>query len=372
MVPLLQQLFSISLSSLGILIGGGLIISACTVPLWGRVASRLGYRRTLQLTTVGSLCGLVLMIIAIWLQQHNVLGLSELYFAFLVAARSVYCLFSAALLPLIQSYKASSAAKGKVLSKVAASSSLQAAGRLIANGLGGFMLSYSILMPLLSILPLFILSLFRIPPTSVHAPKGEATSFKVLLQPLVVTLTLQMVIGGTYVLLGPWLGERFDLSAEAAASTTALCLFWATLTTLLSQLALTLLLGTRKKIAMLLGLTLVSISLAALPFASSIVQVVLITCLLSSGTALTLSSNLALTLEGAGQQRSPTVTTTLFSAQLVGLGVGSIVFARLGELGISTSFHVASLFTFILVAALVLFRGLSQFQLKSQPFQKDS
>lgn len=346
MVPVLQQIYGINLSVLGSIVGAGLLLSALSTPVWGNIAAHRGYGPVLLASVAGGLLGITAISASVLLTGVGIIS-PTVGLALLIVARLLYGATASAALPIAQALRSTAATQTTLLGSLGRLNALNGLGRIAGNGLIGPLLALSIAAPLLVVLPLYVAALrdvsrFRNKPTPPVAHADTKLALRSMVLPVTVAFGVQCAIGSAYVLLGPLLRDRFEFTAEQAATAAGLCLMWATLAGILTQLVLTRAFGRHTALARFCGLVLAGVGLWLLAGAAALSHVTIAACVLATGVALSLSANLAVSLGSAADPLRPKISTWLTSAQLSGLAAGSALAGVLGDFSIEFALQCAA------------------------------
>lgn len=380
MVPVLQQIFGLGLTPLGLLVGAGLALAAIAVPLWGGLARRRGVDLALRASLIGACTGVGLLVASVWATAAGMLPVAA-GLALLILARLVYSLTAPAALPLAQAMGAQRAAAA-TLTAIGRANAATGLGRLAGNGLVAPLLLLGPALPLALPLPVYVAALIGSlrhaaanatgPGRSVAGETGRATERRtgrgiggarkrmpLPLAPLATAFTLQLALGAASVLLAPLIRDRLALAPDAAAGAAGLCLMLAVAVGIAMQLMLRRLAGERLTGALLAGTVAAGLGLAALGRADALPAIALAIALVSAGAVLALGANTARALlaagaaapepepepepgadQAAGGGSRAQAATWIASLQFAGLAAGAVVAGILGDIGFPLAFAV--------------------------------
>ncbi|WP_417669054.1 MFS transporter [Roseibium sp.] len=356
LVPVLQSIYDLPLSALSLIIGGGLLVSAASVPLWGRLATRHGTKPVLIATTTASMIGIAVLAASVALTISSDQFIYSGLFL-LIASRLIYSMSACAALPISQALQVSSGQATALLGRLGSLGAVNSLGRLAGNGLIGPLLTFGILLPVAIVLPFYAFVLHGLRRTSWPEPAKlarQAQKIPGYRLPTVGILSaggIQLAVGGAYVLLGPLLKDRLALSPEGASGVAGLLLMAALATGMVSQLFLTRLFRDRFMSAFTIGCGLASCGFAFLVVGSTMAGLGIGTCLLASGTALALSANQATSLAAANDIYRSQTSTLLASVQLLGLAAGTSLFGILGSIDVAQALTAAAFLPLALAIA---------------------
>ncbi|WP_186399507.1 MFS transporter [Stappia sp. P2PMeth1] len=378
MVPVLQQIFGLGLTPLGLLVGAGLALAAIAVPLWGGLARRRGVDLALRASLIGACTGVGLLVASVWATAAGMLPVAA-GLALLILARLVYSLTAPAALPLAQAMGAQRAAAA-TLTAIGRANAVTGLGRLAGNGLVAPLLLLGPALPLALPLPVYVAALIgslrhaaangtgpgrsAADPQAVAGETGRATGRGIAgarkrmplpLAPLATAFTLQLALGAASVLLAPLIRDRLALAPDAAAGAAGLCLMLAVAVGIVMQLMLRRLAGERLTGALLAGTVAAGLGLAALGRADALPAIALAIALVSAGAVLALGANTARALlaagaaapepepgadQPAGRGSRAQAATWIASLQFAGLAAGAVVAGILGDIGFPLAFAV--------------------------------
>lgn len=382
MVPVLQQIFGLGLTPLGLLVGAGLALAAIAVPLWGGLARRRGVDLALRASLIGACTGVGLLVASVWATAAGMLPVAA-GLALLILARLVYSLTAPAALPLAQAMGAQRAAAA-TLTAIGRANAATGLGRLAGNGLVAPLLLLGPALPLALPLPVYVAALIgslRHAAANGTGPgrsaadetrggtgreiAGARKRMPLPLAPLATAFTLQLALGAASVLLAPLIRDRLALAPDAAAGAAGLCLMLAVAVGIVMQLMLRRLAGERLTGALLAGTVAAGLGLAALGRADALPAIALAIALVSAGAVLALGANTARALLAAGaaapepkQEPAPEpepepgadqpagrgsraqAATWIASLQFAGLAAGAVVAGILGDIGFPLAFAV--------------------------------
>lgn len=390
MVPVLQQIFGLGLTPLGLLVGAGLALAAIAVPLWGGLARRRGVDLALRASLIGACTGVGLLVASVWATAAGMLPVAA-GLALLILARLVYSLTAPAALPLAQAMGAQRAAAA-TLTAIGRANAVTGLGRLAGNGLVAPLLLLGPALPLALPLPVYVAALIgslrhsaanatgpgrsAADPQAVAGETGRATERRtgrgiagarkrmpLPLAPLATAFTLQLALGAASVLLAPLIRDRLALAPDAAAGAAGLCLMLAVAVGIVMQLMLRRLAGERLTGALLAGTVAAGLGLAALGRADALPAIALAIALVSAGAVLALGANTARALlaagaaapepkpepapepepgadQAAGRGSRAQAATWIASLQFAGLAAGAVVAGILGDIGFPLAFAV--------------------------------
>ena len=388
MVPVLQQIFGLGLTPLGLLVGAGLALAAIAVPLWGGLARRRGVDLALRASLIGACTGVGLLVASVWATAAGMLPVAA-GLALLILARLVYSLTAPAALPLAQAMGAQRAAAA-TLTAIGRANAATGLGRLAGNGLVAPLLLLGPALPLALPLPVYVAALIgslrhaaangtgpgrsAADPQAVAGETGRATEREIggarkrmplPLAPLATAFTLQLALGAASVLLAPLIRDRLALAPDAAAGAAGLCLMLAVAVGIVMQLMLRRLAGERLTGALLAGTVAAGLGLAALGRADALPAIALAIALVSAGAVLALGANTARALlaagaaapepkpepapepepepgadQPAGRGSRAQAATWIASLQFAGLAAGAVVAGILGDIGFPLAFAV--------------------------------
>ncbi|WP_186395232.1 MFS transporter [Stappia sp. TSB10GB4] len=390
MVPVLQQIFGLGLTPLGLLVGAGLALAAIAVPLWGGLARRRGVDLALRASLIGACTGVGLLVASVWATAAGMLPVTA-GLALLILARLVYSLTAPAALPLAQAMGADHAAAA-TLKSIGRANAVTGLGRLAGNGLVAPLLLFGPVLPLALPLPVYVAALigsFRrgaVDPPAVAGETGRRSGRRqrtgreiggarkrmpLPLAPLATAFTLQLALGAASVLLAPLIRDRLALAPDAAAGAAGLCLMLAVAVGIVMQLMLRRLAGERLTGALLAGTVAAGLGLAALGRADALPAIALAIALVSAGAVLALGANTARALlaagagaaapepepepapepepepepepgadQPAGRGSRAQAATWIASLQFAGLAAGAVVAGILGDIGFPLAFAV--------------------------------
>lgn len=384
MVPVLQQIFGLGLTPLGLLVGAGLALAAIAVPLWGGLARRRGVDLALRASLIGACTGVGLLVASVWATAAGMLPVAA-GLALLILARLVYSLTAPAALPLAQAMGAQRAAAA-TLTAIGRANAVTGLGRLAGNGLVAPLLLLGPALPLALPLPVYVAALigsFRHAAAngtgscrSAAGETGRATERRtgreiagarkrmpLPLAPLATAFTLQLALGAASVLLAPLIRNRLALAPDAAAGAAGLCLMLAVAVGIVMQLMLRRLAGEQLTGALLAGTVAAGLGLAALGRADALPAIALAIALVSAGAVLALGANTARALlaagaaapepepepepvpepgadQPAGRGSRAQAATWIASLQFAGLAAGAVVAGILGDIGFPLAFAV--------------------------------
>jgi Major Facilitator Superfamily len=346
MVPVLQQIYGINLSVLGAVVGAGLLLSALSTPVWGNIAANKGYGPVLLASVAGGLLGITGIAASVMLTAAEIIPATA-GLAMLIVARLLFGTTASAALPIAQALRSTTATQTSLLGSLGRLNALNGLGRIAGNGLIGPLLALGVAVPLLVVLPLYVAALrgvnrFRTTPLPPILHADLKLPVRSMVLPITVAFGVQCAIGSAYVLLGPLLRDRFDFTAEQAATAAGLCLMWATLAGIVTQLVLTRAFGRHTALARFCGLVMAGLGLWLLAGAATLLHVTIAACVLAIGVALSLSANLAVGLGSAAEPLRPKISTWLTSAQLSGLAAGSALAGVLGDFSIHFALQCAA------------------------------
>lgn len=384
MVPVLQQIFGLGLTPLGLLVGAGLALAAIAVPLWGGLARRRGVDLALRASLIGACTGVGLLVASVWATAAGMLPVAA-GLALLILARLVYSLTAPAALPLAQAMGAQRAAAA-TLTAIGRANAVTGLGRLAGNGLVAPLLLLGPALPLALPLPVYVAALIGSlrhaaangtgSCRSAAGETGRATERRtgreiagarkrmpLPLAPLATAFTLQLALGAASVLLAPLIRDRLALAPDAAAGAAGLCLMLAVAVGIVMQLMLRRLAGERLTSALLAGTVAAGLGLAALGRADALPAIALAIALVSAGAVLALGANTARALlaagaaapepkpepapepepgadQPAGRGSRAQAATWIASLQFAGLAAGAVVAGILGDIGFPLAFAV--------------------------------
>lgn len=388
MVPVLQQIFGLGLTPLGLLVGAGLALAAIAVPLWGGLARRRGVDLALRASLIGACTGVGLLVASVWATAAGMLPVAA-GLALLILARLVYSLTAPAALPLAQAMGAQRAAAA-TLTAIGRANAATGLGRLAGNGLVAPLLLLGPALPLALPLPVYVAALIGSlrhaaangtgSCRSAAGETGRATERRtereiagarkrmpLPLAPLATAFTLQLALGAASVLLAPLIRDRLALAPDAAAGAAGLCLMLAVAVGIVMQLMLRRLAGERLTGALLAGTVAAGLGLAALGRADALPAIALAIALVSAGAVLALGANTARALlaagagaaapepepepapepvpepgadQPAGRGSRAQAATWIASLQFAGLAAGAVVAGILGDIGFPLAFAV--------------------------------
>ncbi|WP_186389238.1 MFS transporter [Stappia sp. TSB10P1A] len=382
MVPVLQQIFGLGLTPLGLLVGAGLALAAIAVPLWGGLARRRGVDLALRASLIGACTGVGLLVASVWATAAGMLPVAA-GLALLILARLVYSLTAPAALPLAQAMGAQRAAAA-TLTAIGRANAVTGLGRLAGNGLVAPLLLLGPALPLALPLPVYVAALIGSlrhsaanatgSGRSAAGETGRATEREIggarkrmplPLAPLATAFTLQLALGAASVLLAPLIRDRLALAPDAAAGAAGLCLMLAVAVGIVMQLMLRRLAGERLTGALLAGTVAAGLGLAALGRADALPAIALAIALVSAGAVLALGANTARALlaagaaapepkpepapepepapgadQPAGRGSRAQAATWIASLQFAGLAAGAVVAGILGDIGFPLAFAV--------------------------------
>ncbi|MEP5984107.1 MFS transporter, partial [Roseibium sp.] len=260
MIPVLQEVYNLSLSSLGTIIGGGLLVSACAIPIWGRTATRTGPRKALTGSAMGSLLGILTLSCSFALAQnstnHTYLGL-----LLLVAARLIYSASAAAVLPVAQAIRSNQSDSRSLLGAIGSLNAMTGIGRVAGNAMVAPLLFVGSAMPILIVIPAYLYALTCIAreprdlskTTSLSEHKTRSGLGSPPIFAMAIAATVQVSIGAAYVLLAPLILERLSADATEATAAAGVALTFALLCGICTQLVLTRLFSGRLHLALASG-----------------------------------------------------------------------------------------------------------------------
>ncbi len=347
MTPVLQALFDLSLSTLGAIVGGGLLLSAATTPLWGRYAGRYGTNHSLSVSAIGGFIGILFLSGSIWMAQQEADNIG-LWLHFLVLGRVIYCATANAALPLSQAALAANSAPQNLFGTLGTLNAMNGIGRLAGNALVGPLLALGTLMPVAIVLPIYIAALGKLIGTAGRTTPEHRTkttpvhSGRVPIIALANAFGLQCGVGAAYILLGPILRDRLDLPPTHASSLAGMVLALALASAIGTQIFATRRFAERTHAAFLTGCVLVVAGLVTLSVGESIGVLLVSACLLASGAALGASANQAHQLGKAENSARPRLSTLIASAQLLGLAAGTSFFGLVGSYDLTTAALLAA------------------------------
>ncbi|MEP4033860.1 MFS transporter [Roseibium polysiphoniae] len=365
MVPILKEIYDLSLSSLGAIIGGGLLVSACTTPIWGHAATKTGPRKALMRSATGSLIGILLLCCSLVLAQSST---EHAYFGLflLIAARLIYSASAAAVLPVAQALRSNHGHGKSLLGAIGSLNAMNGIGRIAGNALVTPLLLAGSAMPILIVIPAYLYALTSIArtPQGLSETNSEAehkTRSGVSGLPMfamAIAATVQVTIGAAYVLLAPLILERLSADATEATSAAGIALTFALLCGIFTQLVLTRLFSDRLYLALTSGAFILFLGLLGLAEASTQLQLSLAACALAIGTALALSANLTAKLQETPKADRQQTSTWLASAQMLGLACGTTLFAYLGDIDLTLALQLAALLACLVFIAVLISRVL--------------
>lgn len=386
MVPVLQQIFGLGLTPLGLLVGAGLALAAIAVPLWGGLARRRSVDLALRASLIGACTGVGLLVASVWATAAGALPVAA-GLGLLILARLVYSLTAPAALPLAQAMGAQRAAAA-TLTAIGRANAVTGFGRLAGNGLVAPLLLLGPALPLALPLPVYVAALIGSlrhaaanatgPGRSAADETGRGTERRtgreiggarkrmpLPLAPLATAFTLQLALGAASVLLAPLIRDRLALAPDAAAGAAGLCLMLAVAVGIVMQLMLRRLAGERLTGALLAGTVAAGLGLAALVRADALPAIALAIALVSAGAVLALGANTARALlaasaaapepepepapepepepgadQAAGRGSRAQAATWIASLQFAGLAAGAVVAGILGDIGFPLAFAV--------------------------------
>ncbi|WP_153772038.1 MFS transporter [Labrenzia sp. CE80] len=365
MVPILQKVYGLSLSSLGAIIGGGLLVSACATPIWGRIATKTGPRKALRRSAIGSLVGILMLSYSFALAQSSTEN-TNLGLFFLVAARLIYSASAAAVLPVAQAIRSNQSDSKSLLGAIGSLNAMNGIGRVTGNAFVTPLLLAGPAMPIVIVIPAYLYALIRLAreqqglseTTSVSESKTPSGLGALPMFAMAIAATVQISIGAAYVLLAPLILARVSADAAEATSAAGIALTFALLCGIFTQLVLTQLFSGRLYLALTSGIFILFLGLLGLAEASTQIQLSFAACTLAIGTALALSANLTARLQETPKANRSQTSTWLASAQMLGLACGTSLFAYLGDIDLTLALRLAALLVCLIFIAVLISRAL--------------
>ncbi|WP_161941246.1 MFS transporter [Pseudovibrio axinellae] len=367
MVPLLQEVFHLSLSEIGMVVGMGLMATAISVPAWGHLAASIGSVYAIRVI----LCFALLSVSAIALSfvlVNSSLLLPHYGVVMLVVARLVYSVMAPALLPIAQAIIVQNTQEpAQVLPSIGRLNSMSGLGRLAGNAMVAPLLFVSKSAPLIAPIPIYAICTFfafrHSSPAIAKVKEGcksdKQTTFAK--RPLLVAFSLQMCLSITYVLLGPLLKERLQLDALQATGLASYCLTAAVLGGLFAQMGLLPVLRASKSAIQIASAIGVAAGLSLLCIAPTLSTIVASVTVIGASAALLSATNSVYMFNMLPAASKTKASTYLSSIQFTGLATGSLLGGFGGEWGLTHTLTIAALL------AIVLCVGGSRFVISQKP-----
>ncbi|MDD7912008.1 MFS transporter [Pseudovibrio exalbescens] len=353
-VPVLCEVFQTDIGTIGVLVGGGLALSAAAVWVWGKIAHRFGLLVSLKAAIVGSAVAVTGLSLSAAATLAGLLPAASGLAAFF-AARLLYSASAPAMLPLGQALAhRSSRTAADLLKDIGRLNGFIGVGRVAGNlslpsvvAIGG-----APLWLLSGPLPLYLCALWKLRGAREDGQRPEPEAAPVPrhrtdLPKLATALGIQITTGLSYILLGPLIQSVLQVGAQQSAALTGLCLALALVAGTLAQLGVKQLVGRHLLAGQLIAALLGTGALAWLGFGETFASVLGATILLAMATAVVTSVNTTRALCAAPRADGARAATRVSSVQFAGLALGSVAGGYLGTWDISAAFWLASVCFFL-------------------------
>ncbi|KZK94459.1 MULTISPECIES: MFS transporter [unclassified Pseudovibrio] len=367
MVPLLQDVFDLTLSMIGVVVGTGLMATAISLPAWGRVEAYIGALGALRIILSFAVLSVSAIAISFLLVSYALIS-PLLGLAVLITARVAYSITVPALLPLTQAILARNTQNSsKLLTPIGRLSSMTGLGRLAGNAAVAPLLLLGGAAPLVAPIPVYAVCLFfafkQSSPATIKRPKSreQKDRFTLPKTALLIGFALQLCLGATYVLLGPLIKDSMQLDSTEATTFASYCLTAAVLSGLVAQLGLLPIFRKHTSIVQITSAMSFTAGLTLLCVAHTLPFIAMSAAIIGASAALLSATNSVYLLKQLPASFKAKGSTTLSCSQFAGLATGSILGGFGGEASLTLTFSFATLI------ALVFCVGGSGFVISHKP-----
>ncbi|KAB7615851.1 MFS transporter [Amylibacter sp. SFDW26] len=360
LVPIIQSSFDLPVSYVGFIVSLGLLASAVTIPVWGMIVSRYGFKIVFHIVILGGLLGSLGIGILILLSQNGY-GVGGGAFGILILCRLIYGSTATAMLPIAQAYTSIHSIPSLTLKSLGQLSGTLSIGRIAGSGLVWPLLLIGNSIPLLATAPIYIVAwvllrkevdTYCVPPIS--APLKSTLRHDV--SAIIVVFILQLSIGLLYVALGPLIMERTAMLQEQVAGFIGFCIMAGGMGGIAAQFLIVPRLNGKEVTGRILGVGAVLVGFLFIIYQPKITILLLSCALIAGGTATVLSTNLSIHLRGKDSRQKAQLTSILASIQLIGLAIGTLVSGVLSDIAADLPFWFANLFMAVLMCVLSVAR----------------